>query len=271
MYDSAEKASQGFTTVGLRLTAIGGAIDTVYTKALKTGVAYNTLQKTSRAALTTIFRDDEAANRQMDRLDAFARTSPFAKQVFIAAQQQMLGFGIEAGKVIPYLDAIQNSVAAIGGGNQDVAELAEVMAKVQATGKITAITLQEFGRRGIDAATLIGSQMEMTGAQVCQSITAGTLDAGVALDALAAGMQSSFGGAAAGVKETFVGATDRVKAAWRDLASELATPLVDPNGGGALVWLLNWAADVMRAFQSLPEPIKWTVVGMGAPEDSSPR
>jgi len=70
------------------------------------------------------------------------------------------------------------------------------------------------------------------------------------------GLQEKFGGAAANVKETFAGAIDRVKAAWRDFSSELATPLVDPDGGGALVDFLNGLADAMRQFEKLPEPVK---------------
>jgi len=80
----------------------------------KTGIDYNTLQQKSRAALTTILGGAQQANEQMDKLDEFARTSPFSKAVFIDAQQQMLGFGIEAKKVIPYLNAINETVAATG-------------------------------------------------------------------------------------------------------------------------------------------------------------
>ncbi|KUF07194.1 tape measure protein [Leucobacter sp. G161] len=172
--------------------------------------------------------------------------------------------------MIPYLDSVQNAVAAMGGSNQQISEISFIMSQISAASKITGQDLMQFGQRGINAAELIGSQMGKTGAQIREDITAGALDADVALDALAAGMQEKFGGAAANVKNTFSGAMDRVKAAWRDFASELARPLVDPNGGGALVDLLNWAADAMRAFEDLPAPIKGTVsaltglVGTGA-------
>ncbi|WP_344250993.1 tape measure protein, partial [Isoptericola hypogeus] len=198
----------------------------------------------------------------MDKLDEFARSSPFSKQTFITAQQQMLAFGIEAQKVVPYLDAIQNAVAAAGGSNNDIAEIATVFSKVQSSAKITAQDLQELGNRGVNAAELIGSQMGMTGAEVRESITAGTLDAQAALDALAAGMSDRFSGAADNVKNTFAGAMDRVKAAWRDFSSELAAPLVDPEGGGALVDMLNGVADAMRGFQDLPDPIKKLAGGL---------
>jgi tape measure domain-containing protein len=262
MVSSARDNREAWQTTGTALLAVGTAITAIGVAALKTGIEYNTLQQTSRAALTTLLGSAQAANAQMDKLDEFARTSPFAKQVFITAQQQMLGFGIETQKVIPYLDAIQNAVAAMGGSNDDVAQLTRIMSQISASAKITATDLQEFGNRGVDAATIIGSQMGKTGAQIRTDITAGTLDAQVALDALAAGMQDRFGGAAANIKETFVGATDRVKAAWRDLSSELAAPFVDPESGGLLVDWLNDLADAMRAFQDAPEWVKVTTVGL---------
>lgn len=259
MQESAVSQRKEWSTLGTGLTAVGVAITGVGVAALKTGVQYNTLQQTTRAALSTLLGSAQAANAQMDKLDAFARNSPFSKQTFISAQQQMLAFGIETQKVIPYLDSVQNAVAAMGGSNQQISEIAFIMSQISSASKITGQDLMQLGQRGINAAELIGSQMGKTGAQIRADITAGTLDADKALDALAAGMDAKFGGAAANVKNTFDGAMDRVKAAWRDFASELARPLVDPNGGGALVDLLNWTADAMRAFEDLPGPVKTSV------------
>ncbi|WP_336652355.1 MULTISPECIES: tape measure protein [unclassified Leucobacter] len=263
--ESARSSREAWSAVGAGLTAVGVAVTGVGVAALRTGIQYNTLQQTSRAALTSLLGSAQAANAQMDKLDDFARNSPFSKATFITAQQQMLAFGIEAKKVIPYLDGIQNAVAAAGGSNADIEGIVATMSKIQSSSKITATDLMEFGNRGVNAADLIGSQMGKTGAQIREDITAGTLSAEDALDALAKGMTEAYSGAADNVKNTFAGSLDRVKAAWRDFSAELAKPLVDPNGGGALVDLLNWAADAMRAFEDLPTPVKTsatTLVGL---------
>ncbi|MBD8012657.1 tape measure protein [Microbacterium sp. Re1] len=254
--EAAKQKLDAWKSLGTGLLAVGGTMTALTLAVAKTGVEYNTLQQTSRAALSTLLGGAEAANAQMDKLDAFARTSPFSKQTFITAQQQMLAFGIESKKVIPYLDAIGEAVAAAGGSNQELGEIAFVMAQISSAGKITAQDLMQFGQRGVNAAELIGSQMGKTGAEIRAQITAGTLGADQALDALASGMKEKFDGASANVKMTFAGAMDRVKAAWRDLSADLTKPLVDPSGGGLFVDLLNRLADVLRMFQSLPEPVK---------------
>lgn len=260
--ESARSNREAWTKVGGALTAVGVAVTGVGVAALKTGIQYNTLQQTTRAALTSLLGSAQAANAQMDQLDDFARNSPFSKATFITAQQQMLAFGIEAKKVIPYLNGVQNAVAAAGGSNADIEGIVATMSKIQSSAKITATDLMQFGNRGVNAAELIGSQMGKTGAQIREDITAGALSAEDALDALAKGMNETYAGAADNVKNTFAGALDRVSAAWRDFSAELATPLVDPNGGGALVDLLNWAADAMRAFEDLPGPVKGTATAL---------
>ena len=260
-----EKIKAGAATAGKAAMDVfvgaGQAAVGLGVAALATGVSYNSLQQSSRAALTTILGSAQAANSQMDKLDAFAKQSPFSKSVWITAQQQMLGFGVAAEKVIPTLGAINDAVAAVGGNNQTVAELSYIFAQVSASGKITAEDLNQFGQRGVDAATLIGSQMGMTGQEIRDKITSGSLDAGEALDALSAGMTAKFGGAAANVKETWSGAVDRIKAAWRDLSSIIADPFVGKEGGGAAVGWANGLADTMRVLQAKIEPIWGGIIG----------
>ncbi len=244
-----------FRTAAGATTALTTAAAAYLTILMKTGVSYNSLQQNSRAALSVMLGGAQQANAQMDKLDAFARNSPFAKDVFVQAQQQLLGFGVEAQKVIPYLDAIQNAVAATGGSSARVGELSLIMSQIQSSAKITATDLREFGNRGVDAAELIGSQMGKTAAQIRDEITAGTLDATVALDALAAGMQAKFGGTTELVKQQWTGATDRIRAANRDLGAALAEPFVSQQGGGMAVTWANQVADVLRAIEKQAKPV----------------
>lgn len=261
--DSARNNREAWAAVGTGLTAVGVAITGVGVAALRTGIEYNTLQQTTRAALATLLGSAKEANAQMDKLDEFARNSPFAKQTFIQAQQQMLGFGVAAKDVIPALDSIQNAVAAMGGSNDQIAAISEIMARIKSESRLSGDALQRLGYYGIDAAAIIGSKMGKTAAEIRDMARKpGGIPVDQIWDPLVTGLQDKFGGAADNVKNTFEGSMDRVKAAWRDFSSELAKPLVDPNGGGALVGLLNWTADAMRNFQKLPEPIRETAVGL---------
>lgn len=260
---SARDDRQEWTTLGAAITGYGAAVTGVGAAVLAVGINYNQLRQRSVAALTALTGSAEQANAQMDRLDDFASNSPFARDVFIRAQQQMMAFGIEAEDVVPWLERIQDTVAATGGSNDDIAELAGIISRIGSVGKISAEDLNQLGYRGVNAAKLIGDQMGMTEGQIRDSITRGTLDAGTALEALGVGMEQSFGGAASLVKDTLDGAFDRVKAAVRDFGAFLAEPLVSADGGGLLLDLLNGIADALRWFEQMPDPFRNIIVGLG--------
>lgn len=226
--------------------AATAAVTAFGAKAISAGIEFNTLGQTSRAALTTLLGSSKAANKQMDRLDAFAKKSPFAKQVFISAQQQMIGFGFAAKDVLPTLNSIQDAVAATGGSGEQIGEIANILATVKSTGKITGDTLNQLGYRGIDAARLIGDSLGRSGNDIRTSITEGALKSNVAIKALVKGMNREFGGASVNVKKTWIGATDRIKGATRDIGSALVEPFISKKGGGIAVGWANSVATILR-------------------------
>lgn len=247
----ARGAGQVIASVG---TVAAGAMGALGLSVIKTGIEYNTLEQTSRAALTTLLGSAEAASAQMDKLREFGRSSPFPRQVWIQAQQQLLAFGMAAEEIIPTLGAIQDAVAAAGGSAVDISEVVRVLAQVQSTGKATAETLNQLGVRGIDAATLIGDAMGKTAAEIREDVSSGALDAATFLGTLTDAMSTRFGGAAENVKNTWLGATDRIKGALRDIGSAIAEPFVDPAGGGAAVGWANDVADALRGFEAALRP-----------------
>lgn len=220
----------------------------------KVGTSYNSLEATARKAMGTLLGSGQAATRMMDELFAFTQESPFGRETFIRATQQLVGFGMEAEKIIPALSAIQDAMAAVGRGDQDIAEVVNVLAKITSTGKITAQNLNELGIRGVDAARLIGEQMGKTGDQIRSDITSGALDAGTAVDMLVAGMTARFGGAAADLKGLWDGALQSISARWRNLGSDLAEPFVSKQGGGAAVDWANQLADMLTSLRSSAVP-----------------
>lgn len=246
-------AFAGWAKVGL--LAAGAATVALGVSAFKTGVEYNTLQQTSRAALKTILGSTEAASDQMNKLNDFVKTSPFSKDIFIRAQQTLLGFGVAAEKVIPTLGAIQDSVAAIGGSSEDIGAITQVLAKIKSEGRLGGEALLQLGGYGIDAATIIGSQMGKTGQEIRDMASQpGGIPVDQMWDPLVNGLSTKFGGAADNVKNTWAGTADRIGAAFRDLGSKIAAPFINPEGGGAAIEWGNKFADFLRNIPTLIAP-----------------
>lgn len=238
----------------LQVAATAAAATTVGVAALgkntlSTGLAYNAMQQNANAALKTMLGSQKAVNEQMEKLGKLAQNSPFSKATFISAQQQLIAFGVEVEKVIPLLDAMQNAVAASGGGSQQLADLAFVVAQIKAAGKITGQDLIQLGQRGINAAEIIGKAFGKPSAEVKAMISKNQIDADQAIDALTKGMMEKFGGATDAIKKQWSGAADRIKAANRDIGADLGKMFIDPTGGGRAVEWGNKLADVLRTFQ----------------------
>ena len=254
-----------FNAISTGVAVVTGAAAALTVSVVKTGIAYNTLQQKANASFTTILGSGEAATKTMDELTAFSKTSPFPKQAFIAATQQMLAFGISANKTIPILSAVQDATAAAGGSAQDLQDVVFIMSQISAAGKITGQDLMQFGQRGINAAELIGGQMGKTGADIKAEITKGSLGANEALDALTAGMSAKFGGASANVKKTWSGTVDRIKGGMRDIGSALVEPFISAKGGGLGVGWGNKLADLIRALIPLATKMGEAIAGWVGP------
>lgn len=241
------KASLQVAATAAAATSVGVAA--LGKNTLSTGLAYNAMQQNANAALKTMLGSQKAVNEQMEKLGKLAQNSPFSKATFISAQQQLIAFGVEVEKVIPLLDAMQNAVAASGGGSQQLADLAFVVAQIKAAGKITGQDLIQLGQRGINAAEIIGKAFGKSSAEVKAMISKNQIDADQAIDALTKGMMEKFGGATDAIKKQWSGAADRIKAANRDIGADIGKMFIDPAGGGRAVEWGNKVADVLRTFQ----------------------
>jgi tape measure domain-containing protein len=233
------------------MTAVAGVTAGIVAQ----GVQYNVLMQKARAAFTTVLGSAKAADTMLRNIQEFAHTSPFPRQVFVEATQQMLGFGFAAKDVIPTLKSVQDAVAASGGSAEDIQQIVNALSNVQAQGKFGGEALQQLAGQGINAAEIIGEQMHLSGQQIKEQISAGALSAEDGIKALTAGMEQHFGGAAANLKGTWVGAVDSIKGATRDLGSALVAPFIDPKGGGYAVEWAGILADSIRTLTTKLQPI----------------
>lgn len=223
--------------------------------AVAAGVSYNILGQRAMAAMTTLLGTRKAARQMMADLKEFATSSPFPRQAFIRATQQLLGFGLEAKKVIPVLGAIQDAVAATGGGADEIARMTDIFANIRSAGKLTGVELARFGPLAINATEILSKQLGKTGDEIADAVSKGAIDADTAIDALVKGLREKFGGAAAGLKDTFVGALDSVKGALRDIGGKLVEPFIGFERGGAAVTGLNNIAAALRHLEKEALPL----------------
>lgn len=222
---------------------------------IKIGTDYNSLVQQVTAGFETLLGSAAAARSMMAELHEFASTSPFPRQVFLEAAQQLLAMGFAATDIVPTLDAIQQAMAAMGRGAADIEAVVEILGRVQSTGQFTAVQFQQLAARGVDAADIIGRQFGKTAGQIRDEIRSGTLDARLAITALTEGMAQDFEGATAKLEDSWMKTQDRIKGAIRDIGALITSGVVDPSGGGAAVEIGNVLATSLRMLEKELGPV----------------
>lgn len=269
-----DKLGDSGTTAGAKLRAGLGVLDTVGKKIatgvlaggaavtgigivaakslIGVGVQYNELEQTSRAAMTTLLGSKTAANQMANEVRAFGKTSPFPRQAFISATQQLLGYGFAAKNIIPTLKTINDTTAALGGNADTIGTITDVFAQIKSQGKLTGDTVQRLGGIGVNVLGILEKASGKNADAVQKAISSGSIKADDAIAVLMNGMNAKFGGAAAKVQGTWAGATDSVRAAWRDLGADLVAPFVSPTGGG---YAITWANKLSTKIRSIDDQL----------------
>lgn len=251
-------AIKGVTQTIKTFGAVGAAaVGGVLAQSILAGVSFNALQQRVRAALKALLQDGAKAEALLKDVNALVDDSPFAREIFLQATQQLVGFGVQAAKIVPILDAIQQAAAGISGGEQALSDFADIFARIQAQGRITGRELERFGARGVDAATILQRAFGKTRDELV------SLGSAEVIDALVKGLQEQFGGATEALGETLDKAQDRFRAAKRFLGAELTKELIDPTAGGAAVEILNNFADILRAITKIAGPFSSLIGDIG--------
>lgn len=211
---------------------------------LSTGVNFHAFKQQSESAFTTFLGDAEKAKKYMDNMYDFALTTPFAYPELLKSSRNLIAFGIQAEHTFPIMKAIGDTVAAIGGDNQELMGLAEVFGAIQVSGKISMMEVNRLGLYGVNAIDMLAKQSGVTADEMKKQISKGAVGAGTAITTLVEGMDKQFGDSMKGVKATIVGSFDSMKSAWRNAGTKIVEPFIKP--------LTNLIQNITNTFKQLP-------------------
>lgn len=273
-------ASAVFGTVSAVARVAGVAISGLAAQALFAGIEFNKLQQQVRGALAAILGGQsgiedtteaikagkEATVGLLAAVNELNDSSPFSRQSFLSLTQTLAGFGVEAGKIPGVLDAIQQAVAATGGGEAELLGLGQAFARIASSGKITGDIIQTFASRGIDLLSVLSKEANRAGSaisdmagksgnEIRDAISSGALDATRSIAALTSALTKDFAGATENVRKNFGGALDTFKARLRNIGGDLTKAFIDPIQGGAAVDALNNMSDALKVLRTALVPI----------------
>lgn len=167
----------GFIKNAFAFTVGQGMFDLLKTgikSAWDTSIGFNSEMEQSQAAFTTLLGSASKAKTMLGDLSKFANETPFELGDLNKASQTLLGFGIDANKIMPDLKMLGD----VSMGNKDKLQgLALVFAQVQSQGKLMGQDLLQMINNGFNPLQVISKQTGESMAELKDKMAKGQISA----------------------------------------------------------------------------------------------
>lgn len=227
------KVDAGLKNLGRQFAAftgitIGAATVGRLTKdVLEAGIAFNSLQEQSTIAFTTMLGGGREATQFLEELQEFATFTPFEYADLIEQSKRLKAFGFEASQVVPMLTSVGDAVAGLGGGADKINRVTLALGQMQAKGVLSSQEMMQLTEAGIPAWQYLADTLNTDVAGAMKRVEQRTVDAGVAIEGILAGMDTDFGGMMEAQAQTMEGAWSTIKDTGAQIAGELTEPIFD--------------------------------------------
>jgi tape measure domain-containing protein len=194
--------------------------------AVKMGIEFNATMEQNEVALDQFLRSGERTNAMLDELFQIAAKTPFEFKDVTTAARKFLAFGFTARQTTRYLMGVGNAVAGIGGGNDEIQRAIIALGQMQAKGKVMGQELLQLTELGIPAYQILKQELGLTSDQMKRVGDEG-ISARKGIEAIMAGMDKRFAGAAERQAQTMAGRWSTFKDYFRQTMGALTRPLFD--------------------------------------------
>lgn len=159
----------------------------------------------------------EEAQKLLERIEDFTKSTPFEFDEVTQAARKLLGFGFAAGEIIPLLRRLGDLSAGL---QIPIGELAAIYGKVQQKGRLFAEELNQLAERGIPVVALLAQQFGVTEQEVRKLAEQGKVSFSDFQQAIET--MTDAGGQFAGMTQA---QADTVMGAWSNLKDEISAAL----------------------------------------------
>ena len=147
----------------------------------------------------TLFRSDRRAQKMMDDLDEFARTTPYKTANVIGQSQKMLAMGWDADRLIQDMRIIGDAAAATGKGDEGLERIVLSLAQIKSKGKLSTEELNQLAETGINAKAYVAQGLgygtsDAAQQKLAKALQSGQIGGNAAVEMILAGMQRDYAG-----------------------------------------------------------------------------
>jgi len=236
------------TSFGLAATGVGSFIAVVGGLAVAAvGMGLKTASGMEQAQIgfTTMLGSGAKAKAFLSQLQKFAAATPFEFPELVSASQRLLAMGINAKNVVPYMTAIGDAVAGLGGGPELIDQVTTAIGQMSAKGKIQSDELLQLTEAGIPALKILASAYGVSTSKMQDMVTKGKVLSDDALPKLINGLEkgtkstTAFGGMMEKQSHSMAGLWSTLKDNVNMALSNMVTPAIPAIKAG-LAGLIAW-------------------------------
>ena len=136
----------------------------------KESIQYNASIETSQKTIEAFFRtsgqgyDEATANAKslINAQKSLSRQIGIGTDVLIDANRMLIAAGINGNRSQEAITALSKAIVATGGGNDELARMAQNLVQIQNVGKASATDIKQFGMAGVDVYSLLADSTGKT-------------------------------------------------------------------------------------------------------------
>lgn len=294
--DALGNALTSLGSLGAGMTAMITAPITAFMgKIVQYGVARASFVEDMHLAFSSLMGDAQEASNYMQSLMNFAKTTPYTYESITSAAQLLISYGYKTETILSGIDKDMNGIldaadetgshfggilqaigdwaGATGRGESAMSQVAEIIGKINAEGKISTMRLQQLQLAGIQASDIIGNMYDMSTDKAAEFIK--TMDVDTFISDLVKGIEegtdgiNGMTGAMANqmmnLKNTWTGAKDTFVSSLKTAGLSLMGAYVDEHGVSRYEFLegltsaLNNISSAVKMIPSILQPLMDTI------------
>ncbi len=211
------------------------AVQQGFRSMISSSIDFNAQMEMARIGFETMLGSADKAQKFLDDMADFAvkNSTVFEFPGLVEASKRMLAYGFAAEEVLPTLQAVGDTAAAVGSGAVGIDRITLALGQIRAKGKLSAEEMRQLTEAGVPAWEILADAIGKTTAEVMDMASKGLIPAEKAVKMLTQGMTKRFGGMMENMKDTWQGVTSSIKNTWGMLIRDLTSGLF----GGVLEWL----------------------------------
>lgn len=177
--DALGNSLSSLTSLGAGLTtAITTPISTFMSKITQYGISRASFVEDTHLAFKSLMGDAQIASDYMQELMGFAKTTPYTYEGLTSAAQTLITYGIKENDILKktkkgyegILQSLGDWAGATGQGEAGLTNVADILGKISAEGKVSTIRVQQLQRAGLQASKMIGNMYNKTEAEAQEYI-----------------------------------------------------------------------------------------------------